>query len=118
MLPALWLVLGGAWLAHKRAARGPGYLLRAHILGSLAALALAVVGSMVIDTVTGNEGMHGLSLVFWIMVIPPWVAIGFAAAGLVPGSFSSGSSRVRAWRRAARPMPTELALVKDSHDAQ
>jgi hypothetical protein len=89
--PAFWLILRGAWLDHQRAARGPGYLLIAHVGGSVAALGLVVVGSVVFDILTGREGLNGLSLVFWILFVPPWVTVGFLVAWLVPGSFPRGA---------------------------
>ena len=97
MLPAIWLVLGGAWLDHKQAARGPGYLLGAHVLGSLAALVLGVAVGNVLDAfVGGRQPFEGLSFTLWIVAIPPWVSVGFLAAWLVPGSFPR--------RRAAVPV--------------
>ena len=88
MIPAIWLVLGGGWMDHKRAGRGPRYLFRAHVLGSLGALVLGVAVGNVLDAfVGGRQPFEGLAFTFWIVALPPWVAIGFLVAWLVPGSF-------------------------------
>jgi len=113
--PLMWLIPFGATADHYLSRFGARAVLVVHLIGVHVAAIFVV---FVVASVRNAPPLGGPYLTLWFAAPALWVLIGFAAAGLVPGSFPSGSSRVRAWRRSAPRMPTEAPLVKDSHDVR
>lgn len=117
LIPGVWLILGGAWLDHKWSKRGPGLVLVAHLAGSAAAFWLTFIVGGVVEGAMGHETSEPLAVMFFSVVVPILVVIGFLFAWLVPGSFPSRSQRVPSGSRVAQPPTSKLARKEDAHDA-
>lgn len=114
--PLLWLIPWGAAADHFVSEFGPLPALLLHLAGIHIASVVVTLG-LGIGFARNFPPLGEPYATLGFASIAVWILLGFAAAGLVPGSFPSRRQRSRRGLPGKSSPPADAARVKDSRDA-